>query len=108
MDYEQIIRDCVEATRTILGQSWKKAKPYAEHEFKQFAENAEYLAKLNAEGTISEEELHLRISVQKTALSNVFLTIEGIGLVTAQKIVNAVLDIVGKAVFTALKVAIGI
>ncbi|PBQ33657.1 hypothetical protein CNR22_18365 [Sphingobacteriaceae bacterium] len=108
MDYEQILKDSFEVTKIIVGKSWKKVKPYAETEFKKFAENAEDLAKLKLLGEISEEELKQRIIIQRTSLSNVLIAIQGIALVTAQDVVNAVLGIVSKAIFTALKVVLPI
>jgi hypothetical protein len=106
MDYDQIIKDSIDVAKGIVGKSWKSVQPYAAHEFRQFAENAEYLAKLKLTGEVTEEELKHRLLIQRTALSNVLLAIEGIGLVTAQNVVNAVLGVVSKAVFGALKVAL--
>lgn len=108
MDYNQIIKDSLDATRKIVGKSWKNVKPYAEAEFLSFLQNAEHLANLKLSGEISEEELAKRLIIQRTSLTNVFLTIEGMSLVTAQNVVNAVLGIVGEAIFTAIKVVLPI
>jgi hypothetical protein len=104
IDYNQIVSDCVSSAKQIAGNTWNSLKPYAEHEFRQFAENAEFLAKLRATNNISEEEFKSRIDIQRLSLRNVLLTVEGIGLVAAQNIVNAVLSIV----FTAIKSVIQI
>lgn len=108
MDYNQIIKDSIDATRKIVGKSWKKVKPYAQAEFFDFVQNAEQLARLKLSGDISEEELEKRLIIQRTSLTNVFLTIEGMSLVTAQNVVNAVLGIIGEAIFTAIKVVLPI
>jgi len=108
IDYKQILKESYEASKVIVGKSWKRVKPYAEVEFKKFAESAVFLAKLKLAGEISEEELKQRIIIQRTSLSNVLLTIEGMALSTAQNVVNAVLGIVAKGVFTALKVVLPI
>ena len=106
LDYKQIVSECLAAAKTELGKSWKSFKPYAEHEFRQFAENAEFLAHLKLAGTIENEELKARLEIQRLALKNVLLTMRGIGLVTAQNTVNAVLKIVGEAVSKMLEVAL--
>ncbi len=102
IDFKQLIEECIEVTKGHLGKSWKAFKPYAEHELKKFAESAEFLAKLRAKGKITDDELQERLEFQKQAFKSVLLTIEGIGLITAQNVTNAILDIVGKAVKAAL------
>lgn len=102
IDYKQLLADCFSVAKSELGNSWNSFKPYAEHEFKQFAENAEFLAKLKLAGEITDEELKARLEIQRLALKNVMLTIEGIGLIAAQNVVNAVLGVIGKAIQTAI------
>lgn len=106
IDYKQVINDCIAAAKPELGKGWKSFKPYAELEFKQFAESAQHLAKLKLDGVITDEELAERLTLQKTALKNVMLTIQGIGLVAAQNAINAVIDVVAKAIKASLKVAL--
>jgi hypothetical protein len=105
-DFKQVLADSIALAKNELGNTFKKVKPFAEHEFTQFSENALFLASLKLKGTIDEEELKSRILLQKLALANVLLAIQGVGLVTAQNVVNGVLGIVVKAVETAIGVAI--
>lgn len=106
INFQDIINNSVNAAKTIAGKSWNQLKPYAEHEFEQFAENIAFLAKLKLSGQVSEAEFNIRVGIQKTALKNVMLTIEGIGLIMAQDIVNAVIGIVFSAVGTAAGIVI--
>ncbi len=108
IDLKTILNDSVAVVKPILGKSWKDFKPYAEHEFKKFAESAEFLAKLKLQNSLDDEELKARLELQKLALKNVMLTIQGVALVTAQKAVNAVLDIVAKAIKTVINVSLPI
>lgn len=98
LDIQQVLKDCTIAVKNILGKSWKQFKPYAEHEFKKFTESAEFLAKLKLSANIDDEELGMRLKMQELSLKNVLLTIQGIGLVTAQNVINAVLNIVYGAI----------
>lgn len=106
IDFKQILSDSIAFTRQELGSSWKKVKPFADHEFTQFAENALFLAKLKLTGVIEEDELKSRLLLQKLALQNVLLAIKGIGIVTAQNVVNGVLNIVSGAIKKAISIAL--
>ncbi len=108
INFTQIVSDSIAFTKQEVGKTWNKLKPYAEHEFTQFAENAVFLAKLKLAGTIADEELKVRLNIQRMALNNVLLAIKGIGLILAQNVVNGILDIVTKAIKTTLKVALPI
>lgn len=106
LDLKQLIQDCIAAAKPVLGKSWDSFKPFAQGEFKKFTESAHHLAKLKLDGAIGEEELKERLAFQKKALENVMLAIKGIGKVTAQKAINAVIDVVKNAVHQALKIAL--
>ena len=108
IDFSKIVADAMSFTKQELGKTWNKLKPYAEHEFTQFAENAVFLAKLKLAGTIEDDELKARLNIQRIALNNVLLAIKGIGLVTAQNVVNGVLDIVTKSIKKTLQVVLPI
>lgn len=98
IDYGKVIANCLVSARKELGKSWKKFKPFADHEFRQFAESLEFLAKLRRDGIIDDEELKVRMGIQRLALNNVILAVEGVGAVTAQNVVNAIIKIVRAAV----------
>jgi hypothetical protein len=106
LNFQQVLDDSLALAKKELGSTYKKLKPYAEHEFKQFAENLAFLAGLKLKGTISQEELKLRLQLQKQALANVLLAIKGIGIVAAEKIINGVLGIIAKAIKGSLKVSL--
>jgi len=106
INFKQILDESIVFAKTELGGTFKKLKPFAEHEFTQFAENAAFLAKLKLDGIIEGDELKSRLELQKLALNNVLLTIKGIGLVSAQNLVNGILAIVSKAIMGALKISL--
>jgi hypothetical protein len=108
LDFKKILSDCIALAKQEVGKNWKKLKPYADHEFQQFAENAEFLAQLRLMGVIDDDELKSRLRFQQTALNNVLLTIEGIGLKTAENVVNGVIGIVSVAIKTALNIVLPI
>ncbi len=107
-DFSQVVSDSMTFAKQEVGRAWSKLKPYAEHEFTQFAENAVFLAKLKLAGQIPDDELKARVNIQRIALNNVLLAVKGIGLVIAQNVVNGVLDIVAKAIKKSLQVVLPI
>ena len=106
INFKQILDDSIVFAKTELGGTYKKLKPYAEHEFTQFAENAVFLVKLKLDGIIENDELKTRLALQKLAFTNVLLTIKGIGLIGAQNLVNGILGIVSKAIMGTLKISL--
>ena len=108
IDYDQLLKDCLDITRNHLQNAYNSAKPFAEHSIKQFAEDAVFLANLNRIGEIDDNEFKHRMENQKLALANVFLAVKGIGLVEAQNVVNSVLGLISKAILGGLNIALPI
>lgn len=106
IDIKEIVKDCIASSKQILGDTWNELKPYADHEYRQFAENAEFLAKLKIAGQIDNTELQARLDIQRLALKNVLLTIKGIGLIAAQNVINAITGIVFAAIESALSIVL--
>jgi len=106
IDFSKTVSEAMALAKQSVGKSWSKLKPYAEHEFRQFAENAAFLAKLKLAGIIEDDELKARLNIQRLALNNVLLAVKGINLVLAQNVVNGVLGIVSKTIQKTLKVEI--
>ncbi len=106
LDFPQILKECISLAKQEVGKNWSKLKPFAEHEFTQFAENAQFLAELRLKNIIDDEELKVRLRFQQTALNNVLLAIKGIGLKTAENVVNGVLGILAKAIKSTINIVL--
>ncbi len=106
LDLSSLVSESIGVAKTEAGAAWTKLQPFADHEFMQFARNAEFLSQLKIKGTISEEEFRARMNLQRLALNNTLLAIQGIGAVTAQNIVNAVLGLVKKAIFNTFNIVL--
>lgn len=98
LDFEKILKDSVILLKDELGKSWKKVEPLAEHYIQQYAEDALILKTELLKGSISEEEYAFYSKIHEKSLTNIFLAIKGVGIVTSQRIVNGVIGIVEKAV----------
>jgi hypothetical protein len=105
-DINQVLKDSLDFAKKELGSTYKKVKPFAEHEFRQFSENTLFLAQLKLRGVIDDQEFKSRMQMQKLSMANVLLAIKGVGIVAAQNLVNGVADIVGKAIKKALNIVV--
>ena len=54
IDYLKLLGDCISLAKKEIGAGFDSLKPYAETEFRKFAENAEFLAKLKLTGQIDD------------------------------------------------------
>lgn len=94
IDINTLIKEMTEAAKKELKSKWKEVKPFAEQQLKSFAENIKMIAVLKAKGKINEEKARLHLAIQKESARTVLLTIEGIGLITAENAINAALKVV--------------
>ena len=102
IDFKQLVKDMLTAAKGHLGAGWKEARPYAESEFKAFAENIKLIEKLKLAGTIDEERARLHMNIQKNSIRMVLLTIEGIGILAVENAINAAISVVQDTVNKAL------
>lgn len=88
---DELARAIAGAMRPVLKKHWKDAKDYADAESRKMAQTLETIAKLRAADKINDEQAKALLEMQKSAMRAVLLTVEGIGLVAAQKAINAAL-----------------
>ena len=102
LNYEQLVKDMLNASKSALKKHWKEAEPYAEQQFKSFLQNIQMISDLKLRGEISEEKARLQMNIQKNSMQIVFLTIEGLGILAVEAAINAALDVVKGTVNTAI------
>jgi hypothetical protein len=102
LDWNDLVKKMLGAAKPILLQHYNEAEPYAESEFKKIGEAVTTIIKLKALGKITEKKAMLHMQMQALAAQNVLLTVEGIGIVTAQEAINAALGVIRDAVNAAL------
>jgi hypothetical protein len=94
IDIPTLIKEMTDAAKKVLKSNWKELKPFAEQQLKNLAENIKLIAVLKAKGKIDEEKAKLHLAIQKESARTVFLTIEGIGILTAENAINAALKVI--------------
>ncbi|MBN2486152.1 MAG: hypothetical protein JXB34_09280 [Bacteroidales bacterium] len=102
LNTKKITADMLNAAKTVLKKHWKETKPYAEQQFKTFAQNIQLIASLKLRGEITEEKAKLHLNIQRNSIQIVLLTIEGLGLLAVEEAINAAIDVVKGTVNTAI------
>ena len=90
------------AIKGVLSDKWPEIQEYAETETKKLAESFVMVEKLRKENRITEEEAELHFNIQKNASRTVLLAIEGLGILSVERAINAALQIVSDTVNSAL------
>jgi hypothetical protein len=90
------------AVKPVLADEWKDVESYAKVEAAKLAATLAHIEQLSAEEKISEDEASALLDMQKNATQAVLLTIEGIGLITAQQAINAAIGAIRGIVNKAL------
>ncbi len=89
-----------------LGKNVPSVAAYAKTEFSHIASWMRTLAEQTSSGAVSQEQAKLLLNMQVLAVRNVFLTIEGLGLLAVERAINAAIDnvrgIVNRAIGFAL------
>lgn len=94
LDLEVLAGAILGAVRPALKKHWKDAKNYAETESRKLAVTLDNIADLLADRKIAREQAKILVEMQTNAMRAVFLTVEGIGVIAAQKAINAAVDAV--------------
>ncbi len=88
----------ISASKAVLKKEWKQVAPIAEIHIKSMIHNLEQIAELKLNGKISEEQAKLHLTIQKESFKTILLSFEGIGIITAEKAINAALNVIRTSV----------
>jgi hypothetical protein len=101
-----LVEKMVAAARDSLGRDWSKARAFAEPQFDNLARSLVNIGELTAQGAITAEEAAALLEVHKHTTRTVLLAVKGIGLLAAEKAVNAALGAVRDTVNGAIGFAL--
>jgi replicative superfamily II helicase len=104
LNIKELVRKMLEASKEPLRENFEEAKDFAEQSYKTVLENAELLARKTVNGDITEEQAKILLRMQIRAAESVLLAIEGIGILAAQRAVNAAINVIKDAVNAILPV----
>jgi len=98
LNIPQLVQPIIAAMKPELVKHWHDAKDFAEAEALKTAQTLALVAKLHAENKIDASQARALLEMQKQASQAVLLAIEGIGLLAAQRSINAGLAAVAQMV----------
>jgi hypothetical protein len=84
----------LKAVEPLLSDRWPQIRPYAEGEAAKLAQTLVTVASLRNTRQIDDDQATALIDMQRHFAQAMFLTVEGVGLATAQHSVDALLGAV--------------
>lgn len=102
VNFSNLLPAMLDAAKTPLQEQWESAGPYAATEFKNFTESLANIALQKLDGSISEAEAKLLVSMQQESMKTVLLAVKGMSLVAVESAINAALGVIKDTVNTAI------
>ena len=102
IDIKELASEMLSASKDVLKKEWKQVAPIAEIHIKTIIHNLEQIAELKLNKKITEEQAKLHLAIQKESFKTILLSFEGIGIVTAEKAINAALNTVKSTINKAI------
>lgn len=86
------------AVKDSLASDWPKVRDYGKAEFKKLAQSLIDITKLAADGKVTASQARSLVRIHRNTTLMVMLTVEGMGIIAAEKAINAALRAVKDAV----------
>jgi hypothetical protein len=102
LDVNRLLEEMLAAAKTSFADQWPTAKDLAISSLKKLAVSFVEIEKMKLNGTITDEQVRLLLSMDKNTFRIVLLSIEGLGLLAVENALNAALNIVRDTVNTAV------
>lgn len=106
LNVNEVASKMVLAAKGVVGEQWPATQAYFESESRVFAERFASIARLRAQGLISESRARSHVRFQREAWETVLLAVAGLNQIMVEQALNAALnavnEIVNKAVGFAL------
>ncbi len=90
-DFDRLLDDLLTSAQGVLGDSFDDVRPYATSEFRKLIDTLVTISELRASGKIDDEQARLLLDIQKNASRTVLLTLEGLGIVTVERLLSSAL-----------------
>ncbi len=102
MDRDQLLKAMLGASARVLQKRWPAVRDYAEMEFQKLLLQAEHIKKLKVRKRITEQEARALMDLQRNAMRSVLLTLEGVGVLTVERMIEEALRVVRETVNKAI------
>lgn len=101
LDADAIAKDMISAARGVVDQKWPATREYFESESKMYAQRLASVAKMYADGIISEKRAKEHIALQSEVWETTLLAVNGLSQILIEQALNAAIDVIRDAVNTA-------
>lgn len=105
-DINSTLSDMTSVIKGTVGDNWKEAKTVVEQFTRNRKERLEMIAQLRISGELNQEDFLSRLADEKLVMEAELNAIKVIGKAVTQKAANAAMDILEKAVTTAISSAL--
>ncbi len=106
LDVSAIAVTMLAAAKGVVGETWPATQTYFESETKIFAERFASIAKLRADGLITEFRAKRHIRFQKESWETMLLAVAGLNQIMVEEALNAALAAVSDVVNAAMGFAL--
>ncbi len=106
LDVQDVASKMIEAAKGVVGEKWPVTSAYFVSESRMFAERFAAIARMRAEGVISEERARSHVAFQKDAWETVLVAAYGLTQLMVEQALNAALDAVRDVVNAAVGFAL--
>ena len=106
LNVQSLLQDMLQAAKASLKDKWPSVRDLATSSLKKIAQSLVEIEIMKQDGTITEDQARLMVSMDKNTFKIVMLTIEGLGLLAVESALNAALNVIRDTVYTAIGFAI--
>lgn len=100
---DQTLTDMLDAAKASVGESWNKAKPAFSMFVESRKDRLQMLAEMRISGEINDDDLKSRLEDEKLLLDSDVHVAAIMSKAAAQNAINAVMDVLQKAIMSAIK-----
>lgn len=98
LDVDIIAKDMIAAAKGVVDQRWPTTREYFESESKMYAQRLASVAKMYADGIISEKRAKEHIALQNEAWETTLLAVNGLSQILIEQALNAAIKVIRDAV----------
>lgn len=98
LDIDVIAKDMITAAKGVVDQKWPATREYFESESKMYAQRLASVAKMYADGIISEKRAKEHIALQNEAWETTLLAVNGLSQILIEQALNAAIKVIRDAV----------
>ena len=102
IDTTSLVQNMLAAVKQVLQLHWSDVRPFAETEMQKLAATAAQIETGQAEGTITQAQAQILLSMQANASQAVLTAVETVGMIAAQDAINAAIQVLTAAINKAI------